>query len=84
VINRFSSHEAVKIEQIEKAIHLPIAFRIANNYSQLVQSINIGEPVAANSKSDFSIQMRQWSTGLAGVPEAAVAAPAKKRFVPWK
>jgi pilus assembly protein CpaE len=84
VINRSSSHEAVKIEQIEKAIHLPIAFRIANNYSQLVQSINIGEPVAANSKSDFSAQMRQWCIGLAGVSEAAVAAPAKKRFVPWK
>ncbi len=84
VINRSSSHEAVKIEQIEKAIHLPIAFRIANNYSQLVQSINIGEPVAANSKSDFSLQMKQWCSGLAGVPEAAVSAPAKKRFVPWK
>ena len=84
VINRSSSHEAVKIEQIEKAIHLPIAFRIANNYSQLVQSINIGEPVAANSKSDFSLQMKQWCSGLAGVPEAAVSAPVKKRFVPWK
>jgi pilus assembly protein CpaE len=84
VINRSSSHEAVKIEQIEKAIHLPIAFRIANNYSQLVQSINIGEPVAATSKSDFSLQMRQWCTGLAGAPEPAVSAPVKKRFVPWK
>jgi pilus assembly protein CpaE len=84
VINRSSSHEAVKMEQIEKAIHLPIAFRIANNYSQLVQSINIGEPVAANSKSEFSSQMKQWCIGLAGVPEAAVSAPAKKRFVPWK
>ena len=84
VINRSSSHEAVKMEQIEKAIHLPIAFRIANNYSQLVQSINIGEPVAANSKSDFSTQMTQWAAGLAGVPEAAVSAPAKKRFVLWK
>ena len=84
VINRSSSHEAVKMEQIEKAIHLPIAFRIANNYSQLVQSINIGEPVAANSKSDFSAQMRQWCTGLGGATEAAASAPAKKGFLPWK
>ena len=43
VINRYSSHEAVTIEQIEKAVHLPIAFKIPNNYSELVQSINVGE-----------------------------------------
>jgi pilus assembly protein CpaE len=84
VINRSSSHEAVRVEQIEKAIHLPIAFRIANNYSQLVQSINVGEPVPANSKSEFSSQMKQWCISLAGVPETAEPAPARKRFVPWK
>lgn len=84
VINRSSSHEAVRIEQIEKAIHLPIAFRIANNYSQLVQSINVGEPVPANSKSEFSAQMRQWCIGLAGLPETSEPAPARKRFVPWR
>ena len=30
VINRYSSHEAVTIEQIEKAVHLPIAVKISN------------------------------------------------------
>src|SRR5208283_1576903 len=35
VINRYSSHEAVTIEQIEKAVHLPIAFKIPNNYGEL-------------------------------------------------
>ena len=37
IINRYSSHEAVTIEQIEKAVHLPIAFKIPNNYSELVR-----------------------------------------------
>jgi pilus assembly protein CpaE len=84
VINRYSSHEAVTIEQIEKAVHLPIAFKIANNYSQLVQSINIGEPVAAGSKSEFSLQMMKWATALVGASGPTAQEPAKKRFALWK
>jgi pilus assembly protein CpaE len=84
VINRYSSHEAVTIEQIEKAVHLPIAFKIANNYSQLVQSINIGEPVAAASKSEFSLQMMKWATALVGATGPTAQEPAKKRFALWK
>jgi pilus assembly protein CpaE len=84
VINRYSSHEAVTIEQIEKAVHLPIAFKIANNYSQLVQSINIGEPVAAASKSEFSLQMMKWATALVGATRPTAQEPAKKRFALWK
>jgi pilus assembly protein CpaE len=84
VINRYSSHEAVTIEQIEKALHLPIAIKIANNYSQLVQSINIGEPVASDSKSDFSLQMTKWATALAGASAPTTQQPARKRFVLWK
>jgi pilus assembly protein CpaE len=84
VINRYSSHEAVTIEQIEKAVHLPIAFKIANNYSQLVQSINIGEPVAAGGKSEFSLQMMKWATALVGATRPTAQEPAKKRFALWK
>ena len=85
VINRYSSHEAVTIEQIEKAVHLPIAFKIANNYSELVQSINIGEPVASDSKSEFSQQMTKWAAPH--WPRTAgptTAEPAKKKFALWK
>jgi pilus assembly protein CpaE len=84
VINRYSSHEAVAIEQIEKAIHLPIAIKIANNYSQLVQSINIGEPVAADSKSDFSVQMMKWAAELVGATGAKAQEPVKRWFALWK
>jgi pilus assembly protein CpaE len=84
VINRYSSREAVTIEQIEKAVRLPIAIKVANNYSELVRSINIGEPVPADRKSDFSLQLMNWATALAGVAETAVEEPAKKRFALWK
>ena len=84
IINRYSSHEAVTIEQIEKAVHLPIAFKIPNNYSELVRSINIGEPLG-ESKSDFSLQMTKWAASLVKVvTPTAVQVPAKKKFALWK
>jgi pilus assembly protein CpaE len=84
VINRYSSHEAVTIEQIERAVHLPIAFKIPNSYSELVRSINIGEPVSSESKSDFCAQMMKWATALAGGPAPAAQETGKKRFALWK
>ena len=84
VINRYSSHEAVTIEQIERAVHLPIAFKIPNSYSELVRSINIGEPVSSESKSDFAHQMMKWATALAGRTAATAQEPGKKRFALWK
>jgi pilus assembly protein CpaE len=84
VINRYSSHEAVTIEQIEKAVRLPIAIKIPNNYSEVVRSINIGEPVPSDRKSDFSLQLMKWATGLAGAVETIAPEPAKKRFALWK
>jgi pilus assembly protein CpaE len=83
VINRYSSHEAVTIEQIEKAVHLPIAIKISNNYSQLVQAVNIGEPVAADSKSEFSQQMTKWAAAVVGAGAPALQEPARKRFGLW-
>jgi pilus assembly protein CpaE len=84
VINRYSSRDAVTIEQIEKAVRLPIAIKVANNYGELVRSINIGEPLSSDRKSDFSLQMTEWATALAGTPETMPQEPAKKRFALWK
>lgn len=84
VINRYSSREAVTIEQIEKAVRLPIAIKIANSYSEVVRSINTGEPVPADRKCDFSVQLMEWAAALAGTPEAPVSQPAKKRLALWK
>lgn len=66
VINRFSSRYAVKVEQIEKAIRLPIAIRLPNSYTDLVRSVNLGEPIAPSRKSEFSLQFIKWAASLAG------------------
>ena len=68
VINRFSSRYAVSVEQIEKAIRLPIAFRLPNSYVELVRSVNLGEPVSPETKSEFAAQIVVWARTLAGTP----------------
>ena len=79
VINRFSSRYAVSVEQIEKAIRLPIAIRLPNSYTELVRSVNLGEPVSAKTKSDFAAQCVKWSNTLVGARTAAAQAPAQQK-----
>ena len=66
VINRFSSRYAVNVEQIEKAIRLPVAIKLPNSYTELVRSVNLGEPISPNRKTDFTLQFTKWANTLVG------------------
>ena len=81
VINRFSAKFAVKVEQIEKAIRLPVAIRLPNSYIELVRSVNLGEPIAPSRKSEFSMQFIKWAANLAGPSVPALAPEQKSKSV---
>jgi pilus assembly protein CpaE len=66
VINRFSSRYAVNVEQIEKAIRLPVTMKLPNNFTELVRSVNLGEPVSPKLKSEFATQMTAWAANVVG------------------
>jgi pilus assembly protein CpaE len=83
VINRFATPSTVSVEQIEKAIMMPISFKLAASYLELVQACNLGEPVSPESKSDFSTSMTKWASSLTGVTPAAIAGK-KPGFSLWK
>lgn len=85
VINRFSSRYAVNVEQIEKAIRLPVAIKLPNSYTELVRSVNLGEPISPKSRSEFGLQFTKWANTLVG--STAPVAQAKKEkslFAMWK
>jgi pilus assembly protein CpaE len=86
VINRFSSRYAVNIEQIEKAIHLPVALKLPNSYTELVRSVNLGEPIAPRSKTELSVQLIKWANSIVGATSVVEQdAPQKKSlFAKWK
>ncbi len=84
VINRFSSRYAVSVEQIEKAIRLPIAIRLPNCYTELVRSVNLGEPVSHKTKSEFAVQCVKWVNTLVetrSTPAVPVVPEKKSSFV---
>jgi pilus assembly protein CpaE len=86
IINRFSAQHAVSIEQIEKAIRLPVAIKLPNSYAEVVRSGILGEPINHKQKSDFSGQLLKWVNALVGTaPLAEENTPAKKSmFALWK
>jgi pilus assembly protein CpaE len=84
VINRFSSQHAVNIEQIEKAIRLPVAIKLPNSYAELVRSAILGEPISPKNKTEFSTPIIKWSNTLVGVTgNVEVDAPKKSKFALW-
>jgi pilus assembly protein CpaE len=86
VINRFSAQHAVSLEQIEKAIRLPVAMKLPNSYAEVVRSGILGEPISHKHKSEFTGQLLKWVSDLAG-PITAVeeGTSAKKgKFSLWK
>ena len=71
VLNRYSSQFAVSLDQIEKAIRLPVSFTIPNSFVELVRSVNLGVPVSVTQKSFFTEEIRKWANSLVGVQEPA-------------
>lgn len=86
VINRYSSQFAVSLEDIEKAIRMPVSFNIPNNYVELVRSANLGVPVAGDGKSGFTVELLKWAQSLVGAvaqePSTTYAVPTPPRL--WK
>jgi pilus assembly protein CpaE len=81
IINRYSSHGAIAVEQIEKAIRVPVEVRLCNAYTECQRAINVGEPIGADKKSEISTQFSRWTSILTGdeAPKTKVQ-PAKKAF----
>jgi pilus assembly protein CpaE len=85
IINRFSAQHALTVEQIEKAIRLPIDIKLPNGYAEVTRSAILGEPINPKQKTDFSLPIIKWVNALVGsaMPEEEVA-PKKSKFSLWK
>jgi len=85
VINRFSSQHALTVEQIEKAIRLPVTVKLPNGYAEVTRSAILGEPISPKQKTDFAVQINKWVNSLVGeTAPAEETAPKKSMFSLWK
>jgi pilus assembly protein CpaE len=84
IINRFSSQHALTVEQIEKAIRLPIDIKLPNGYAEVTRSAILGEPISPKKKTDFSTEIIKWVNALTGGHKPKEEPAAKKpKFSLW-
>jgi pilus assembly protein CpaE len=81
VLNQQDSHRAVTAKQIEEAIAHRVDFVLPFSPSELVRSVDIGEPIPIDRKSAFANEIRKWATALA--PSPAIANETGRRFAFW-
>jgi pilus assembly protein CpaE len=86
-INRASSQDAIRQEQIEKVVKFPVSVSIPNNYGELLHAVNAGEPIWPQRRSEFTSRLTRWTHQVAGeqTPVSTLSPqPPRKRFAFWK
>jgi len=78
VVNRSTATDSITSEQIEKVVRFPISVSVPNNYFELLQAINDGEPIAPQRRSEFNTSIAKWANRLIGGMSAPVGTSAKK------
>jgi pilus assembly protein CpaE len=74
VINRYSRKSAISREHIEKVLKRPVHMMVPNSYAEVMESVNTGNPVLPEAKSEFSNVIKRWAESLAANETGAVAA----------
>jgi pilus assembly protein CpaE len=78
VINRYDKRSAIREDQIQKTIRMPISFLVPNSYAEVIGAINSGMPVPANSKTELATMIEQWVDTL--VERSVAKTEQKRRF----
>ncbi|HXK58302.1 MAG TPA: AAA family ATPase [Acidobacteriota bacterium] len=67
IVNRSNKRDDITEKEIVKVLETPIFWRLPNNYSSSIQSINTGKPVVAINHSDLSRSFRELAQQLTGL-----------------
>jgi len=80
VINRYDKRSAIREEQIEKTIRMPISFLVPNSYAEVVNSLNTGTPISINAKTELAGTFRRWVDTVVETSGQAVGKQESKRW----
>jgi pilus assembly protein CpaE len=81
IINRYDKRSAIREDQIEKTIRMPITLLVPNSYTEVVSAINSGTPISIKTRTELATALRQWVETLADRPErVGVKQEPKRRF----
>jgi len=81
VLNRSATQHAIDVDQIEKAVKLPVSIHLPDCYPELVRSQNLGEPISPSAKSEIAQAMVKWADAIVGTSSRVKAAPKKNGLI---
>jgi pilus assembly protein CpaE len=83
VMNRYDKRSAIREDQIEKTLRVPISWIVPNSYAEVIAAINSGTPIGYGAKTELADTLRRWVATLVKRSDTAAtgqeAAP-KRRF----
>jgi pilus assembly protein CpaE len=71
VLNRHLKRGPITDDQIEKAIRRSIFWKVPNHYSQVMATINGGDPIAKLNKSEVMLNLTRWAESIGSKAETA-------------
>jgi pilus assembly protein CpaE len=81
ILNRHNKRDALSDDEIENALHRSISVKIPNDYSQVVNAINCGNPIRFDRKSDLPVAFHYWANRMAGEATGEpMTVPSRKWF----
>jgi pilus assembly protein CpaE len=79
IINRYDKRAAIRDDQIERTIRMPISLLVPNSYAEVIDAINSGTPLPSTSKSELANTIERWTDTLVERPVVARVEP-RRRF----
>lgn len=79
VVNRYDKRAAIKEDQIEKAIRMPVAFVIPNSYAEVTNAINSGVPISYGATTELALTLRRWMESLGDTARHSTAKQVPRR-----
>jgi pilus assembly protein CpaE len=78
VVNRHHPKDAITVEDVQRALGLPVSWTLSNDYPSVIRSLNEGRPLSLDGRSGYIRDLQSASRELAG-PEAT--GPGRSRLL---
>jgi len=82
LINRYSKRGPITKEHMERVLKRPVHLTLPNNYAEVMEAVNSGNPMLPQTKSEFAAAVKHWVQGFAaeGRGQAVQEEPSRRRW----
>jgi pilus assembly protein CpaE len=80
-LNRFNTPYSITVEQIERAMRLPVSVKVPNDYPELVRAANVGEPIMPDSGKELAASFMKWAEEVVGAESPRQAKRGERKLL---